>query len=117
MPDIIASPLRCHRRFRSDAEPRTRRNKAQETAVAIDDTEIAMTAACNVAVLVFGETYELAGEGLADEYFVTEPLDRAIPAYASSLMIGVVPGSRSGSALDEDAVAQLQSRWLPATCQ
>jgi hypothetical protein len=52
-----------------------------------------MTEACNVAVLVFGETYELAGEGLADEYFVTAPLDRAIPAYASNFMIGVVPGN------------------------
>jgi hypothetical protein len=60
--------------------------------IALDDTEIAMTEACNVAVLVFGETYELAGEGLADEYFVTAPLDRAIPAYTSNLMIGVVPG-------------------------
>jgi hypothetical protein len=36
--------------------------------IAIDDTEIAMTEACNVAVLAFGETYELAGEGLADEW-------------------------------------------------
>jgi hypothetical protein len=33
------------RHFRSDAEPRTRRSKAQETAVAIDKPEIAMAAA------------------------------------------------------------------------
>src|SRR5215467_10001092 len=92
MPDTIPSPLRCHRRFRSDAEPRTRRSKAQETAVAIEDTEIAMTEASDVAVFMLGRTYELAGERLADKYFVTAPLDRAIPAYASNLMVGVVPG-------------------------
>jgi hypothetical protein len=92
IPDTIRSPLRCHRRFRSDAKPRTRRSKAPETAVAIDDAEIAMTEACDVAVLMLGETYELAGERLADEYFITAPLDCAIPAYASDLVIGVVPG-------------------------
>ena len=34
MPDSIPSLFCCLRRFRHDAEPRTRRSKAQEAAVA-----------------------------------------------------------------------------------
>ena len=68
MPDTIPSAFQCHRLFRSDAEPRTRRSKAQETAVAIDPSEIAMTEARNVhAALVLGQAYALACQHFADE--------------------------------------------------
>jgi hypothetical protein len=39
--------------------------------------------------LMLGETYELAGQRLADENLFTLPL--SIPAHASDLMIGIVP--------------------------
>src|SRR5262249_36529739 len=82
----------CHCRFRSDAEPRTRRSKAQETAVAIDDPEIAMAEACDVATaLMLGETYELAGECFADKDLFALPLDHSVPTHAPHLLIGVVP--------------------------
>jgi hypothetical protein len=80
------------RRFRSDAEPRSRRAKAQETAVAIDDPEIAMAETRDMATtLMLGETYALAGQCLADENLFAPPLHHPVPAHASHLMIGVVP--------------------------
>src|ERR1700751_2465928 len=107
MPDTIPSAFRCHRRFRSDAEPRTRRSKAQETAVPIDHPEIAMTEAGDVpAALVLGQAYELACQRFADEPLLTAPLDRTIPMHAANLMISVVPGILQ-------ARRQSASRWLP----
>ena len=92
MADTIPSALWCHRRFRSDAEPRTRRSKAQETAVAIDHPEVAMIEARDVsAALGFGEAYELTCERLTDKHLFATPLDHAIAAHAANLMIGVVP--------------------------
>ena len=52
MPDSIRSLFHCHRRFRSDAEPRTRRSKAQEPAVAADHAQIAAREADDVAAAV-----------------------------------------------------------------
>src|SRR6516165_6097306 len=87
------------------------RSKAQETAVAIDDPEIAMAEARDVATaLMLGETYELAGECFADEDLFTPPLDHAVPAHASNLMIGVVPGIFH-------ARWQCASRRLPMSCR
>ena len=69
------------------------RSKAQETAVAIDDPEIAMAEARDVATaLMLGETYELAGECFADEDLFALPFDHSVPAHASHLVIGVVSG-------------------------
>jgi hypothetical protein len=67
--------LLCHRRFRSDAEPRTRRSKAQETAVAIDDPEIAMVEACDVAAaLMLGEPQPTPSLSLSFKGTPTLPL-------------------------------------------
>ena len=63
-----------------------------ETPVAIDDPNIAMAEACDVAtVLMLGKTYELAGECLSDKHLLAAPFDHSVPAHASNLMIGVVP--------------------------
>src|SRR5438552_3562078 len=72
MVDSIHSLFSCHRRFLRDAEPRTRRSKAQETAVAINHPEIAMAEAHDdAAALVHGEADEFACERLADENTLT----------------------------------------------
>ena len=56
MPDTIRSLFRCHRCFLRDAQPRARRSKAQEAAVVIDDPQIAIAEAYDMAaILVFGE--------------------------------------------------------------
>ena len=74
MPDSIRSLFLCHRGFLCGAEPRSRRSKAQETAVAVDDTEIAAAEARDGAtVVVLGEADELAGQRLADEHLAAVP--------------------------------------------
>src|SRR5215510_12416803 len=95
MPDTIPSPLRCHRRFRSDAEPRTRRSKAQEAAVAADHAQIAAREADDMAAaVVLGDADQFARERLADEELFAAPLDLPGRAHAASLVVGVVPGIR-----------------------
>jgi hypothetical protein len=62
MPDSIRSLFCCLRRFLRDAEPRTRRSKAQETAVPIDQPEVAAAEAHDVAAgVMFGEGAGLIG--------------------------------------------------------
>src|SRR5262245_27990215 len=107
MPDTIPSAFRCRRRFRSDAEPGTRRSKAQETAVAIDHPEIAMPEARDApTALLLGQAYELACQRFADEHLLTAPLDRTIQVHAANLMISVVPRILQ-------ARRQNAGRWLP----
>ena len=78
MPDIIRSLCCRHRRFRSGAQPRTRRSEAQETAVAPDEPEVAACEAKRRARQDrLGNADELAGQGLADEEEVAPPLDLA----------------------------------------
>ena len=93
MPDSIRSLFHCHRRFRSDAEPRTRRSKAQEAAVSADHPEIAVGEADDMAAtVVLGEADQLACEGLADEEFLAAPSDLPARTHAADLVVGVVPG-------------------------
>jgi len=83
MVDSIVSGFLCHGRFRSDAQPRTRRSKAEEPSVTIHDPEIASAEANDVtAALVLDETNRLAGQGLADEHEFGAPLDRSIATNA-----------------------------------
>src|SRR4029078_11879965 len=96
MADTIRSLFWCHRRFLRDAQPRTRRSKAQATAiaregryekeraVAIDAPKIALAEARDVtAALVLGQADELAGQCLADEHVLAAPLDRPPRTYSS----------------------------------
>ena len=93
MPDIILSLFRCLRRFLRDAEPRTRRSKAQETALAIDHPEIAAAEAYDMAAgVVFAEADTLARECLADEDIIAAPSDLTGGTHSADLVIGVVPG-------------------------
>ena len=109
MPDTIRSLLRCQRRFRSGAQPRTRRSKAQETALAIDDPEVTPAEARDVAAsLVLGKADELAGQCLADEHVLALPLDRSRRTHTSHLVVGVVP--RIVEARREGAVGRLPAR-------
>src|SRR5436189_1915970 len=92
MADTIRSLFWCHRRFLRDAQPRTRRSKAQETAVAIDDPKIALAEARDVtAALVLGQADELAGQCLADEHVLAAPLDRPRRTYSSHFVVCVIP--------------------------
>src|SRR6516164_8697230 len=92
MVDSIHSLFSCHRRFLREAKPRTRRSKAQETAVAIDHSQVAMAEAHDgAAALVFSEADEFACERLADENALAVPLDLSGVAHATNLMIGIVP--------------------------
>ena len=89
MLDSICSMFRCHRRF---AQPRTRRSKAEETQIAADDAQIAVTEAHDMtAALELGEADELAGQGLADEHVLAPPLDGPRRAHTPHLVIGVIP--------------------------
>src|ERR1700740_2563368 len=93
MPDNTHSLLWCLRRFLSDAEPRTRRSKAQETALAIDYPEIAAAEAYNVcADVAFVEADTLARECFADEDIVATPFDFTGGTHPANLVIGVIPG-------------------------
>jgi hypothetical protein len=91
MPDSIRSLFHCHRRFRSGAEPRTRRSKAQEAPVAPDHPEIAVGEADDMAAaVVFGEADQLTREGLADDDLLAAPSD--LPGGAARF---VIEGRRS----------------------
>jgi len=93
MPDIIRSSSRCLRRFLRDAEPRTRRSKAQETALAIDHLEIAAAEAYDMAAgSMHGEAETLARECLTNEHVVAMPVDLAGGTHPADLVIGFVPG-------------------------
>src|SRR4051812_184089 len=93
MPDSIGSLLCCLRRFLRDAEPRTRRSKAQETAVAGDEAKGSIEEADDVAAgIVLGKADEFASERLANEHVLAAPFDDAVGTHTADLMIGVVPG-------------------------
>jgi hypothetical protein len=99
--------LFCLRRFLRDAEPRTRRSKAQETALAIHHSEIAAAETYDMAAgVVFAEADTLARESLADEHVVATPFDLAGRTHPADLVIGVVPGLI-------EAARPCARRWLP----
>src|SRR6266446_2346108 len=111
MPDTIRSLFSCQRRFLRGAKPRTRRSEAQETALVIDDTEIAAAEARDGApVVVLGKADELAGQRLADEHFLALPFDRPAGAHAPHLVLGVIP--RIVKARWQGA-----GRWPPIRCR
>src|SRR5512146_2225566 len=107
MPDNIRSLLCCLRRFLCDAEPRTRRSKAQEAPLAVDQPEIAAAEAYDItAGVVFAEANTLTRECLADEHVLAAPLDLAGRTHPADLVIGVVPGVIK-------AARQGPRRWSP----
>src|SRR5690348_7423329 len=80
-------------RFLRFAEPRTRRSEPEETQIAIDDAQLAVTEPHDVAsILEFGEADKFPSERLANEHLLSSPLDRAQRAHAPDLVIGIVPG-------------------------
>src|ERR1700722_19716042 len=79
--------------FTRFAEPFTSRSEPGEQAAAIDETDVQVAKAHDVvAGLQFSDANKFLHQRLTDEDEFAFPLDLAVAADATDLMIGVVPG-------------------------